>query len=176
MNEGQGGEESQDAENESQPQSLGSPSATQDLRTENYDDNVTPKRSRLILDVYNDTEKVTLDEELCLMGIEEPAIYKKVVKDQNWRRAKEADIDFIERNGTWALTKLQPGQKEIGFKWICKLKRDANGKITKHKAQLVAKGYTQEHGIDYEEVYAPVTRLETVRLLLPFRCKNCISQ
>lgn len=84
----------------------------------------------------------------------------------------EAEIDSIEKNGTWKLVELPAGQKVIGLKWIFKLKKDAAGNITKHKARLVAKGYAQEHGIDYEEVFAPVTRLETVRLLLALAAKN----
>lgn len=60
----------------------------------------------------------------------------------------------------------------IGLKWVYKLKRDTNGKILKYKASLVAKGYVQKQGIDYEEVFAPVTRLETVRLLLALAAKH----
>ncbi|XP_074361377.1 uncharacterized protein LOC141701646 [Apium graveolens] len=60
----------------------------------------------------------------------------------------------------------------IGLKWVFKLKKDADENITKHKVRLVAKGYVQQHGIDYEEVFAPVTRLETVRLLLALAAKN----
>lgn len=53
-----------------------------------------------------------------------------------------------------------------------KLKRDTNGEIMNHKAWLVVKGYVQKHDIDFEEVFAPVTRLETVRLLLELAAKN----
>ncbi|KAL8148001.1 hypothetical protein AgCh_005364 [Apium graveolens] len=63
------------------------------------------------------------------------------------------------------LTKLPEGHKVIGLKWIYKLKRDADGKIIKHKARLVAKGYVQEKGVDFDEIFALVTRLETVRLI-----------
>lgn len=67
---------------------------------------------------------------------------------------------------------IPAGQKAIGLKWIFKLKRDADGRIVKHKARIVAKGYVQEHGIDFKEIYAPVTRLETVRLLLALAARN----
>ena len=70
------------------------------------------------------------------------------------------------------MTKLPDGHKVIDLKWIFKLKRDSSGKVTKHKARLVAKGYVQEHGIDCEEGFAPVTRMETVRLLLALAAKN----
>lgn len=84
----------------------------------------------------------------------------------------DKEVESIEKNGTWKLTKLPDGHKVIDLKWIFKLKRDASGKVTKHKARLVAKGYVQEHGIDYEEVFAQVTRMETVRLLLALAAKN----
>ncbi|GJY53377.1 zinc finger, CCHC-type containing protein [Tanacetum coccineum] len=60
----------------------------------------------------------------------------------------------------------EPHQKAIGLKWVFKTKRDAEGKIIKYKARLVAKGYVQEQGIDFDEVFAPVARIETVRLIL----------
>ena len=63
-------------------------------------------------------------------------------------------------------TNLPKGHKAIGLKWVYKVKRDPEGNVVKHKARLVAKGYAQRHGVDYEEVFAPVARLETVRLIL----------
>jgi hypothetical protein len=64
------------------------------------------------------------------------------------------------------LSKLPVGHKEIGLKWVFKLKRNADGEVVKHKARLVAKGYVQKHGVDYEEVFAPVARLDIVKLIL----------
>lgn len=62
------------------------------------------------------------------------------------------------------LTELPDGHKTIGLKWIFKLKKDADEKIVKHKARLVGKGCTQEYGMDFDEIFSLVTRLETVRL------------
>lgn len=70
------------------------------------------------------------------------------------------------KNGTWTLEDLPAGVKAIGLKWIFKLKRNSDGSINKHKARLVAKGYVQIHGIDFDEVFAPVARIETIRLLI----------
>lgn len=76
------------------------------------------------------------------------------------------EIDAVEKNGTWQLTKLPPRHKAIGLKWIFKIKKDLDGKILKYKARTVAKGYVQKEGIDFEEIFALVTRLETVRMVL----------
>ncbi|KAL8100346.1 hypothetical protein AgCh_032555 [Apium graveolens] len=130
---------------------------------DSYDDSIEPKKFRPLSEIYNDTEEVELDEEYWLMGIDEPVNYAQAVKDVNWQKAMKQEMNSIEVNNTWTLTNLPPGQKIIGLKWIYKLKSDANGKVVKYSARLVAKGYVQEHGIDFDEVYAPVTCLETVR-------------
>ncbi|KAF0924784.1 hypothetical protein E2562_014891 [Oryza meyeriana var. granulata] len=70
------------------------------------------------------------------------------------------------KNRTWRLVDLPPGHRLIGLKWVYKLKKDACGKIVKHKACLAAKGYVQRARVDFNEVFAPVARLDSVRLLL----------
>jgi hypothetical protein len=76
------------------------------------------------------------------------------------------EFTSIEHNGTWALVDLPPGVCPIGLKWVYKIKRDAASLITKYKGRMVAKGYVQRPNIDFDEVFAPVARLESVRLLL----------
>lgn len=71
-----------------------------------------------------------------------------------------------EINDTWTLTDLPQGAKSIWVKWVYKTKLNQHGKVEKYKAKLVAKGYAQEHGIYFEEVYAHVSRMETVRMIL----------
>ncbi|KAL8100916.1 hypothetical protein AgCh_032969 [Apium graveolens] len=119
-----------------------------------------------------DTEQIELDQELLFVATDEPRNYEQEAKDKNWRLAMEKEIDSIEKNGTWKLTELPIGHKIIDLKWVYKLKKDVSGNVVRHNARLVAKGYVQEYGIDYDEVYAPVTRLETVRLLLALAVKN----
>ena len=70
------------------------------------------------------------------------------------------------KNKTWDLINLPAGAKAIGLKWIFKVKRNSDGSINKYKARLVAKGYIQRHGIDFDEVFAPVARIETVCFIL----------
>lgn len=66
----------------------------------------------------------------------------------------------------WSLVDLPSGVKQIGLRWIFKIKSNSDGTINKYKARLVAKGYVQQYGIDVEEVFASVARLETIRLLI----------
>eukprot|EP00268_Persea_americana_P008044 TRINITY_DN13089_c0_g1_i1.p1 TRINITY_DN13089_c0_g1~~TRINITY_DN13089_c0_g1_i1.p1 ORF type:complete len:530 (+),score=94.20 TRINITY_DN13089_c0_g1_i1:90-1592(+) len=84
----------------------------------------------------------------------------------------DADIASIEKNNTWELTDLPRGQKTIGVKWVFKTKLNEKGEIDKHKARLVAKGYKQEFGVDYKEVFAPVARLDTIRLVVSMAAQN----
>jgi hypothetical protein len=72
----------------------------------------------------------------------------------------------IEENDTWCLADLPSGRRAIGLKWMFKVKRDVDGNLVKHKARLVVKGYAQRSGIDYDEVFAPVARLDYVQLLI----------
>lgn len=76
------------------------------------------------------------------------------------------EIDSIDKNDTWEAVNLPAGRKTIGSKWVFKTKYDSNGSVIRRKARLVAQGFTQKHGIDYDEVFAPVARSESVRLLL----------
>jgi hypothetical protein len=76
------------------------------------------------------------------------------------------ELTSIEENQTWSLTDLPRGKRPIGVKWVYKLKRDAAGNVLKHKAHLIAKGYVQRPRIDFDEVFAPVARLDSMRLLL----------
>jgi len=76
------------------------------------------------------------------------------------------EMASIEQNKTWKLVNLPHGHRPIGLKWVFKVKRDETGAIVKHKARLVAKGYVQQEGVDFDEVFAPVARMESIRMLL----------
>jgi hypothetical protein len=78
----------------------------------------------------------------------------------------EEELNSILSNQTSECAELPKDHKAIGFKWVFKVKKDLAGNIVKHKARLVAKGYAQIQGVDYDEVFAPVARLETVRVLI----------
>lgn len=77
----------------------------------------------------------------------------------------DEEIAAIEKNDTWELTYLPEDKECIGFKWIYKKKLNANGDV-KHKARIVAQGFNQQLGIDYNGTFTLVARLDTVRLVL----------
>ena len=84
----------------------------------------------------------------------------------------DEEIKAIKKNDTWKLASLPKGHKAIGVKWVYKVKKNAKGVVERYKARLVAKGYIQRAGIDYEEVFAPLARLETVRLIISLATQN----
>jgi hypothetical protein len=99
----------------------------------------------------------------------EPRSYKEAMDSksaEHWEKAMKEELDSIEENKTWELIDLPHGRKAVGSKWVYKIKRDENGKIVRYKARLVAQGFSQKFGIDYDEVFAPVARSTTLRLLL----------
>ncbi|XP_031488880.1 uncharacterized mitochondrial protein AtMg00820-like [Nymphaea colorata] len=78
----------------------------------------------------------------------------------------EEEIKVLEKNYTWDLVPLPDEKKLVGCKWIYKIKFKSNGEVERYKAHLVAKGFTETEGIDYNETFAPVAKMITVRTLL----------
>jgi hypothetical protein len=105
-------------------------------------------------------------EELHVVSSDKPASFAEAEHSLSWRKAMMEEMDSIEENGTWSLVDLSPRRKPIGVKWVFKVKRDEHGTVSKDKARLVVKGYAQRHCIDYDEVFASVARLDSVRLLI----------
>jgi hypothetical protein len=106
-----------------------------------------------------------LIEELNLMSTGEPCTFAEAEQDVVWQAAMQEEIDSVKRNQTWELADLPQGHRAITIKWVYKLKRNEAGDIVKHKARLVARGFVQQEGIDFDEVFTPVARMESVRLL-----------
>lgn len=126
-----------------------------------------PRGDRTLTEIYERAEPVTLEyEELLLIDSEQPSSYREAAIYEAWIKAMKTELDAIERNNTWYLVDLPTGKKLIGLKWVFKVKKDSEGRIVKYKARLVARGFVQKQGIDFEEVFAPVARLDTIRLII----------
>ena len=101
--------------------------------------------------------------------VEEPATLKQALESKfadRWRQAINEEIQSLLSKNTWELVDLPPGVKTLPVKWVFKIKRDATGAIERFKARLVVKGFRQREGIDFGEVFAPVSKHTTLRALL----------
>ena len=98
----------------------------------------------------------------------EPKSIKEALQDDHWIMAMQEELNQFDRNQVWELVPKPDDRPEIGTRWVYRNKLDESGIIIRNKARLVAQGYSQEEGIDYDETYAPVARLEAIRILLAF--------
>ncbi|GJR19298.1 putative ribonuclease H-like domain-containing protein [Tanacetum coccineum] len=96
---------------------------------------------------------------------------KKVIQalaNPSWVEAMQEELLQFKLQKVWTLVDLPNGKRAIGTKWVFRNKKDERGIVVRNKARLVAQGYTQEEGIDYDEVFAPVARIEAIRLFLAY--------
>jgi hypothetical protein len=97
----------------------------------------------------------------------EPHRVEDALKDSDWVLAMQEELNNFPRNEVWHLVP-HPNQNVVGTKWVFRNKQDEHGVVTRNKARLVAKGYSQVKGLDFGETYAPVARLESIRILLAY--------
>ena len=98
----------------------------------------------------------------------EPKSVECALEDSSWIMAMQEELSQFERNQVWELVPKPIHQALIGTRWLFRNKLDEHGEIVRNKACLVAQGYSKEEGIDFDETFAPVTRLEAIRMLLAF--------
>ncbi|XP_022851721.1 uncharacterized protein LOC111373410 [Olea europaea var. sylvestris] len=100
----------------------------------------------------------------------EPKKVEEALKDECWVNAIHEELNQFVRNNVWYLVPRLDDCNVICTKWIFKNKIDDQGTITRNKVRLVAQGYTQVEGIDFDEIFTPVARLESIRILLMVAC------
>lgn len=106
---------------------------------------------------------------------DEPQSYREAVTCKQksfWIDAMKEELRSLQENETWNLVEAPKDRKPIGCKWVFKLKRNSVGKPLKYKARLVAQGFNQKYGIDYDQVFAPVAKQTTLRILLSVAAKK----
>jgi hypothetical protein len=106
----------------------------------------------------------------CYLAQTEPKKVDEALQDEGWVSAMHEELHQFTRNDVWTLVPRPVEQNIIGTKWIFKNKTDEHGTVVQNKARLVAQGYTQIEGVDFDETFAPVARLESIRILLSIAC------
>jgi hypothetical protein len=106
----------------------------------------------------------------CFVSKVEPKNVKEALTDEFWIEAMQEELNQFKRNEVWDLVPRPEGVNIIGTKWVYRNKSDESGVVTRNKARLVAQGYSQIEGVDFDETFAPVARLESIRLLLGVAC------
>ncbi|GJY45968.1 retrovirus-related pol polyprotein from transposon TNT 1-94 [Tanacetum coccineum] len=106
----------------------------------------------------------------CFISIIEPKNVNEALGDESWIVAMQEELNQFIANDVWELVQRPKNMTIIGTKWVFRNKLDENGVVSRNKARLVAQGYNQQEGIDYDETYAPVARLESIRILLAYAC------
>ncbi|GJS60148.1 ribonuclease H-like domain, reverse transcriptase, RNA-dependent DNA polymerase [Tanacetum coccineum] len=98
----------------------------------------------------------------CFLSQEEPETISQALQDESWVEAMQEELLQFKLQKVWVLVDLPYGKKAIGTKWVFRNTRDERSIVVKNKARLVAQGFRQEEGIDYDEVFAPVARIEAI--------------
>ncbi|GJY05778.1 ribonuclease H-like domain-containing protein [Tanacetum coccineum] len=144
-------------------------SSRQSVFPKNYNDFVVESKVKYGLEKYVSYSKLNT-EIFCFISqlnkTREPKTYFEASKYSHWIDAMNQEMNALLRNGTWELVELPEGRKAIGSKWIYKIKFRSSGEIDRYKARLVAQGFGQKEGIDYEETFSAVVKMVTVRCLL----------
>lgn len=101
----------------------------------------------------------------------EPSSYEEAKDNDNWQQAMREEIDALLKNETWDLVPQPAGCQPVSCKWVYRLKRKIDGSTEIFKARLVARGFSQHQGLDYEETFSPVAKMATVRTLISLAAK-----
>ncbi|KAJ9566493.1 LOW QUALITY PROTEIN: hypothetical protein OSB04_002459 [Centaurea solstitialis] len=96
----------------------------------------------------------------------EPTCYSQASQKPEWRQAMTEEINALLKNNKWTLVPVSSSKNIVGSKWVFRIKRKSDGSIERYKVRLVAKGYHQQHGIDFDETFTPVVKPATIRTVL----------
>ncbi|GJV32226.1 retrovirus-related pol polyprotein from transposon TNT 1-94 [Tanacetum coccineum] len=124
-------------------------------------------------------QKLQTDYEVCMYALTvstiEPKNIKEAIADHSWIESMQDELNQFERLQVWELIPRPEGKNNIALEWLWKNKCDAKNIVVRKKTRLVAKGYRQEEGIDFEESFAPVTRPEAVRMFIAYAAHKNIT-
>ncbi|GJZ58699.1 putative RNA-directed DNA polymerase [Tanacetum coccineum] len=144
-------------------------SSRQSVFPKNYNDFIVDSKVKYGIEKYIGYSKLNSENYCFITQLNkhfEPKTFSEASKFPHWIDAMNQEMNALLRNGTWEIVDLPKDRKAIGSKWIYKIKYQSSGEIDRFKARLVAQGFGQKEGIDYEETFSPVVKMVTVRCLL----------
>jgi len=101
-----------------------------------------------------------------VLVVAEPSTYKEAYGILEWQNAMSEELAALDRTGTWEIVPLPSHAVPITCKWVFKIKTKSDGSLERYKARLVARGFQHTQGRDYEETFAPVAHMTTVRTMI----------
>jgi hypothetical protein len=166
------GEVEQDEDKDDQHKSRSSPLPLPRVRQ-------TVQRDHLVNNILDAIEKgvttrshvTTFCEHYSFVSSFEPFKVEDTLRDPDWVVAMQGELNNFKRNKVWSLVE-RIKQNIVGIKWVFHNKQDEFEVVTRNKARLVAKGYSQVEGLDFKETFAPVVRLESIRILLAYAARH----
>jgi hypothetical protein len=108
-------------------------------------------------------------ERVTVAFLEEPQNIEEALTyeiSKEWECAMQEEYNSLMANNTWILVPLLAGRKPVSYKWVFKIKQDVNGEVEHYKARLVARGFTQTYGVDYNKTFTPVAKFTSIRCIL----------
>ncbi|GKE41568.1 retrovirus-related pol polyprotein from transposon TNT 1-94 [Tanacetum coccineum] len=140
--------------------------------------NIKESKSHPLENVIGNLNQRTLSSQaqdksnfFCFLSTIEPKNINEALKDESWVISMQEELNQFISNDVWELVPNPKDMTIIGTKWVYRNKIDENGVVSRNKASLVAQRYNQQEGIDYDETYTPVARLESIRILLAYACE-----
>nr|GEV68698.1 retrovirus-related Pol polyprotein from transposon TNT 1-94 [Tanacetum cinerariifolium] len=141
--------------------------------------NINESKNHPLKQVIGNLNQITLRSQaqnqsnlFCFISTIEPKNVNETLGDESWVVAMQQELNQFIANDVWDLVPLPKNQSVIGTRWVYINKLDENGIVSKNKPRLVAHGYNQQEGIDYDKTYAPIARLESIRILLAIAYAN----
>ncbi|KAL0318775.1 UNVERIFIED_CONTAM: Retrovirus-related Pol polyprotein from transposon TNT 1-94 [Sesamum angustifolium] len=174
-------EEDQDAERASEPNTETIEQVQEEISNEGYNTNqlARPPRERkhpkhfkeYVMNYSKKDDHLFKQAPLLSLHEEkytniEPSSFEDAVQNPKWQETMNKELKALSDNNTWSLIQLPKGKKTIGTKWVFKIKYNPDGTMKRYKGRLVAEGYSQVEGLDYNETFVPVAKFAIVKWLI----------
>ena len=131
------------------------------------------RKTRSIQELYQNNSKIFANYALMakVMQAETPSTFEEAKGQDEWKEAMQEEYNSLMKNGIWELATLLEGKNVVSCKWTYKTKFTSDGAIKRYRARLVARGFSQEKGIDYTEIFSLVPKMTSIHTIIPLAAK-----